>query len=165
MLPFLIYAGEWHGGIYHSPDNGETWNVINEMLSTRSVAMLRMSSEGEYLYAATQGEGVFRYQLKEVGTSNDEVTLEVPTELNLNQNYPNPFNPNTTITYSIARSGFVTLSILTTNGQKVMTLVEKREAAGNHTVVFDATSLPSGVYMYRLQANGAEVTKKLTWVK
>ena len=64
-----------------------------------------------------------------------------------------------------ARSGFVTLSIFTTNGQKVMTLVEKRQAAGNHTVVFDATSLPSGVYIYRLQANGAEVTKKLTLVK
>ncbi|MGA1465544.1 MAG: T9SS type A sorting domain-containing protein, partial [Balneolaceae bacterium] len=144
--PSNIYAGEWHGGVYHSPDNGTSWNVINEMLSTRSVAMLRMSSEGEYLYAATQGEGVFRYQLKELGTSNDEVTLEVPTELNLNQNYPNPFNPNTTITYSIARSGFVTLSIFTTNGQKEMTLAQKREAAGNHTVVIDATSLPSGVY-------------------
>lgn len=163
--PSNIYAGEWHGGVYHSSDNGESWNLMNDMLSTRSVAMLKMSSQGEYLYAATQGEGVFRYQLKEITTSNDELYLDIPEEPQLNQNYPNPFNPNTTINYSIARSGFVTLSVYNINGQKVMTLVQKRQAAGDHSVVFNANSLSSGVYIYRLQANGAEVTKKLTLIK
>ncbi len=74
-----IYAAEWHGGVYESTDGGESWLLINEALSTRAVAMLQFSGKGEYLYAATQGEGVFRYQLREV--DNTKVGIEEKSNL------------------------------------------------------------------------------------
>lgn len=59
-----LYAGEWHGGVYTSDDAGETWTQINSRLTTRAIADLAISGDGVMLYAATKGEGVFRYLAK-----------------------------------------------------------------------------------------------------
>lgn len=163
--PSNIYASEWHGGVYHSPDNGSSWNVINEMLSTRSVAMLQISSKAEYLYAATQGEGVFRTQLREVGTSNEDVTLDVPTSYSLDQNFPNPFNPTTSITYSLPQSAVVSLKIYDITGKYITTLVDGVNSAGIHTVTFDAGSLSSGMYVYTLETDGFRQSRQMMLVK
>jgi len=60
LRPNVIYAGSWHSGVYLSEDGGETWHLINDGLRTRSVRALALSTDGETLYAATRGEGVFR---------------------------------------------------------------------------------------------------------
>ena len=90
---------------------------------------------------------------------------EVPTELSLNQNYPNPFNPTTQITFTMPESGSARLDVYNMMGQLVSTVVDQNLNAGTHTVTFDANSLASGVYLYRLQAGSAVLTRKMTLVK
>lgn len=99
-------------------------------------------------------------------TSNDDETLETPETITLNQNYPNPFNPSTVISYTLKSATNVTLNVYDITGRRVATLVNGRQAAGAQEISFDASSLASGVYIYRLQTtNGASLTKKMVLVK
>jgi predicted outer membrane repeat protein len=84
-----------------------------------------------------------------------------PNSFALSQNYPNPFNPNTKIEYQIPELSLVTLRIYDTLGNEVMTLVNEEQSGGNYKVEFDSSNLPSGIYFYRLEANGFDHTKKM----
>ena len=77
---------------------------------------------------------------------------EIPKEYALTQNYPNPFNPLTQINYQIPELSFVTLKVYDVLGNEITTLIDEEKSIGNYEVEFDATSLPSGIYFYRLQA-------------
>ncbi|MGE5400832.1 MAG: T9SS type A sorting domain-containing protein [Ignavibacteriales bacterium] len=88
-----------------------------------------------------------------------------PGEYELSQNYPNPFNPSTTIEYSISESGPVTLRIYDVLGKEITTLVNEVMPAGKHSVVFNSSTLPSGVYMYRIEAGAFSSTKKLVLLR
>jgi hypothetical protein len=82
------------------------------------------------------------------------------------QNYPNPFNPQTTITFTLPQTGHVTLQVCDLLGREVVTLVDHESlAAGAHDVSFDASHLSSGVYFYRLQADGIARTKQMVLIK
>jgi hypothetical protein len=83
----------------------------------------------------------------------------------LNQNYPNPFNPTTTIKYSIPEMSKVSLTLFNLLGEEVATLVNEEKVAGYYTVEFNASSLSSGVYFYRLQAGSFTETKKMVLMK
>lgn len=89
----------------------------------------------------------------------------LPGEFTLLQNYPNPFNPSTTIRYSIPERTHVILHVYNTLGQEVARLIDKELEAGNHQMTFDASHLPSGVYIYRLQAGDYVANKKLMLLK
>ncbi len=92
-------------------------------------------------------------------------------EFKLEQNYPNPFNPSTTIKYSVPKTGMVTIKVYDMLGREVATLINKNETAGNYSVQFDSQQttehkpLPSGVYVYRMQAGSYVETKKLILLK
>ena len=90
---------------------------------------------------------------------------EHPVAFALNQNYPNPFNPSTTIRYTIQESGQVRVAVYNLMGQKVATLVDGVKQAGPHTVRWNAAGHASGMYYYRLEANGQVITKKMTLIK
>ena len=75
-----------------------------------------------------------------------------PVSFSLEQNYPNPFNPSTRIVYSIPKASNVTLNIYNVLGQQVKTLFYETQSQGTYTVSFNATSLPSGIYFYRIDA-------------
>ena len=90
---------------------------------------------------------------------------EPVTSYNLFQNYPNPFNPNTTIKYEIPKDGLVTLKIYDILGAEVATLVNEERSAGRYEVNFDASSLASGVYIYRLNVNDYANVKKMILLK
>lgn len=90
---------------------------------------------------------------------------EIPTEITLNQNFPNPFNPSTVISYQLPTSSEVRVDVFDMVGRRIATLVNEEVQAGRHTVNFDGSALSSGVYMYRLQANGSVFTRKLTLIK
>ncbi len=79
----------------------------------------------------------------------------------LAQNYPNPFNPSTTIRFSLPAASSITLKVYNLAGQEVATLLDEPREAGMHTVQWNASGLPSGVYFYRLQAGEFEETRKL----
>lgn len=116
---------------------------------------------GKYSYRLKQidFDGSYKYS-EVVGT---EVT--VPLSFNLEQNYPNPFNPTTVIVYSIPVKSFVNLEIFNALGQKVKSLVNEEKGAGSYKVEFSAEILPSGIYLYRLSADGNSDTRKMLLVK
>ncbi|MCH8960685.1 MAG: cadherin-like domain-containing protein [Bacteroidetes bacterium] len=99
-----------------------------------------------------------------VGTGA-EVAVEVPLSFTLEQNYPNPFNPTTTIAYALPAASEVSLTVYDVLGGAVATLVDARQPAGRHEVAFDASPLPSGIYVYRLQAGSFSVAKRLVVLK
>ncbi len=88
-----------------------------------------------------------------------------PTLFALSQNFPNPFNPTTVISYQLSAVSMVTLSVFDVLGREVATLVNENRPAGVHTIRWGASSLPSGVYYYRLQAGESVDTKKMVLMK
>jgi hypothetical protein len=94
-------------------------------------------------------------------TSVPSFAKNMPMEFRLQQNYPNPFNPVTTIEYQLPRQSHVTLKIFDLLGREIATLVDRAETPGHKSVNFNAGSLASGIYYYRLQADTYTETKKL----
>jgi hypothetical protein len=124
-------------------------------------------------------EGVRFYRLRQVDLDgsihySDPIRLDVltgvtehqmPTEFALEQNFPNPFNPTTVIRYSLPTTARVSLKIYTLLGEEVMTLVDEHQDAGVKAVTLNASGLPSGVYLYRLDAGDLRSTKRLVLLK
>jgi hypothetical protein len=99
------------------------------------------------------------------GVNVNQVDGSAPSSYELSQNYPNPFNPNTTIGFAISKSGFVTLTVYNTLGQEVATVVRGEMAAGCYNASFDASSLSSGMYMYRLNSGDYTSVRKMMLLK
>lgn len=99
-------------------------------------------------------------------TGTEEALEEhVPRAYVLENNYPNPFNPTTTIRFSLPDAQYVTLKVYDVTGRARATLFEGRKAAGRHEVSWDATGVPSGTYLYRLQTDHFTETRMLTLIK
>ncbi|OGU32010.1 MAG: hypothetical protein A2057_14630, partial [Ignavibacteria bacterium GWA2_35_9] len=94
--------------------------------------------------------------------SNDKNS---PKSYSLNQNYPNPFNPNTTISYSVANPGLVTVKIFNILGEEIIQLVNEYKNSGSYSVNFDASRLSSGIYFYSLNSGSFVSTKKMVVLK
>jgi hypothetical protein len=109
--------------------------------------------------------GLAKFVGSVVASEVEEVPALVVRGFGLAQNYPNPFNPVTTIEYSLPADSRVTLDVYNLVGQKVATLVNGKVSAGSHTVQFDASSLSSGIYVYRLQTADRTIARKLTFLK
>ena len=91
-------------------------------------------------------------------------------EFALSQNYPNPFNPTTTISYGVATTGHITLSIYDITGRLVSTLIDGQVNAGNHQVMWnglDDMGMPvsAGVYIYSLENEVSTMTRKMVFMK
>ena len=89
----------------------------------------------------------------------------VATSYKLDQNYPNPFNPTTMITYSIPKESQVSLIIYDVMGREVTELINERQSAGSYEVEFNASSIASGTYFYKLTAGEFVSVKKMTLLK
>jgi hypothetical protein len=124
-----------------------------------------LASDGFGVYHWVPGEDTLRVTFRRILTSIGDHSPGNPTEYYLGQNYPNPFNPSTTIRYTLPERGFVRLTIYNAIGQEVLRLVDAEVDAGTHLAILDASSLPSGVYVYRLQAGDYVGHKKLTVLK
>ncbi len=98
-----------------------------------------------------------------VGVEEDKNQL--PKSINLNQNYPNPFNPTTTIEFAIPKSGKYKLSLYNTLGELVREISNKEYEAGNYKETFNATGLTSGMYIYRLTGNDANIVRKMVLLR
>ena len=128
-------------------------------------------SEGQYEWAiraidASYSEGPIAIGEFSIGISTTADQIDkLPGVYNIEQNYPNPFNPTTTIKYSIPEKGLVTLKVYNALGEEVVTLVDEVKQAGNYNVSFDASSLSSSIYFYRMQAGSFIETKKMVLMK
>ncbi len=89
----------------------------------------------------------------------------IPEQFSLFQNFPNPFNPTTTIKFTIPSSNFTSLKIFDLLGKEVAVLVNENKEAGEFTIPFNATRLPSGIYFYQLQSGNFVETKKMLLLK
>ena len=97
--------------------------------------------------------------------SVEPIGNEVPTKIALQANYPNPFNPETTIEYSINAIEHVSLKVYDITGRLVTTLVDGIQPPASYRVNFDAANLASGMYLYRLEAAGTTLTRKMVLLK
>ena len=140
-----------YGGI--APDFG----------SAGSVDILLTNGTIESSFTAGIGPGFFQFIYGETDTGTP--AYDQPVAFTLQQNYPNPFNPTTQIRFELPESGDVSLSVYNIQGQKVSTLVNGTRSAGSHTVTFDASSLASGMYIYRMEAGNTVQTRKMMLVK
>lgn len=107
-------------------------------------------------YRRVEGQG---YEKRGTGKTGEIYTY------NLNQNYPNPFNPSTTIEYSLERDGNMEIEILDILGRRILLLVNEHKQKGDHTVVFNASNLSSGIYFYRIKSGKFVQTKKMILIK
>ncbi|WP_369685745.1 T9SS type A sorting domain-containing protein [Ignavibacterium album] len=96
---------------------------------------------------------------------DSETTDLLPTEYDLEQNFPNPFNPTTTINFQLPENSHVSLKVFDIIGNLIATLVDENIEAGYHSIVWDASGLSSGVYLYSLTSGSFVSTKKLVLMK
>ncbi len=116
-------------------------------------------------------DGYFR--LHKLGVTYDDTPTNTelkeedtqPNQFTLRQNYPNPFNPTTSIQFELPSNGFTTLKVYDMLGREVSTLINKNLTMGVHSVNFDASTLSSGVYIYRLEMGSQSITRKMTLIK
>ncbi len=116
---------------------------------------------GKYIYRLKQidFDGSYEY------SKEAEVYVSSPDKFSLGQNYPNPFNPTTTINYSLKKDGFVSLNMYNILGQRVADLVNQNQKAGYYNVNFNASDLPSGIYIYTIKTSGFTSSKKMLLIK
>jgi hypothetical protein len=136
------------------PQTGSDW-LATDMLANGSVT-IPAGLQKNILIIKTGAMGTTG-----VGLS----TTTSPTRYELAQNFPNPFNPATSISFALPRSGSVRLKVFSLLGQEVETLVDDIVPAGVHVVRFDGRSLSSGMYIYRLEADGFVQTRAMMLLK
>jgi len=150
-------------GVFATIDGGSTWYQRNNGMANVSVVDLDYRSSDGKVFAATHGRGMFSAPLSDVTPVEDE--FEIPIDFVLKQNYPNPFNPSTTIKFSLPQSEFVYIRIYNSIGEEITELAASQYNAGTHTVHFNASSIASGIYYYRIKAGSFNDVKKMILLK
>ncbi|MCH8032805.1 MAG: T9SS type A sorting domain-containing protein [Bacteroidetes bacterium] len=120
---------------------------------------------GGTLYDFLTKSNIFIMKLDQKLSTGINGTNLISSSYKLNQNYPNPFNPFTIIRFSIPEESFVTLKVYNTLGEEITTLIKENIIAGNYEVEFNGTALPSGIYIYRLQAGDPSTSSGQSFVE
>jgi hypothetical protein len=144
-----VYFQHKDSTIWHNTSNG----LMPVFFSTGEV-------DENYIYAAAQEGKIWRRPLAEVLTDVEDQN-NLSAGFTLLQNYPNPFTRLTEIKWRTSEYSQVELKVYDFTGRGIKTLVDEKEAPGEHRVTFDATGLTAGVYFYQLKANGKVETKKM----
>jgi uncharacterized delta-60 repeat protein len=121
---------------------------------------------GGHTYASN--EGINKFYVVKTGPESqgsEQIEMSTPEQYAVYPNFPNPFNASTQIVYELPKTGRVSLSVFNLLGEEVTNLVAGVQAGGRHSVVFDGSGLASGVYLYRLQANGFVQARKMVLMK
>lgn len=122
--------------------------------------------ENNNKWLSTYDNGIFVYNengVTEIKT--EEGPYYRPSGYNISQNYPNPFNPQTIIEYGIPKASNVEIKIYNSLGEIINTIINKQQSAGEYRIEFDGSSLPSGIYFYRITAGSFVQTKKMILLK
>ncbi len=149
---------QWAEGITYDPDNSG-----NPLASLGVHEHWNNEIDKKYSRDLGAGEGI--ELLKVLNLTDVEEENEIPVTFQLSQNYPNPFNPATVITYSLPKTGFVSLKVYNATGEEVATLVNDYQNAANYKVTFNAYGLASGVYIYTLTSGNYSFSRKMILLK
>jgi hypothetical protein len=153
---------------YNNAEAGN-WQVISFIPGSGTT-----NEPKEYSFTdAKLNSGKYYYRLKQIDYNGNfeyfslpnYADITAPKNFELEQNYPNPSNPGSKISYRIPIDAFVTLKIYDVSGKEIKTLVNFFQGAGYHTVEFNGADFSSGVYFYRISANGYTDVKKMIIVK
>ncbi|MDP1676238.1 MAG: M14 family zinc carboxypeptidase [Bacteroidota bacterium] len=110
-------------------------------------------------------KGVDAYLHDTTSVTSVLATNNIPEQYFLEQNFPNPFNPTTTINYQLPITNHVSLKVYDVLGREVALLVNEEQSSGKHSITFNASSLSSGVYVYRLHSGSILETKRMVLMK
>jgi hypothetical protein len=143
----VILNSEYHLAEYNSINVGDNVTVWGQKSASGNLTALQIQSQSNSV------------------TNVNENNSETVTKYSLSQNYPNPFNPSTTIRFTLPKHSFVSLKVYNIIGQQVANLVNGNMEAGTYNINFDASNLPSGVYLYRIRANNFTQVHKMLLVK
>ena len=151
----IEYAPPWNSspGLYTA---NPYYHKTSDTLGTVNVNLVRRVTQGVLAMTADVGGGV---------TSTEGSLARVPGSAQLLPNYPNPFNPATTISFSLPEGATADLRVYDCLGRAVALLAEGHFPAGEHSVRFDASALPSGIYYARLTHAGSVLTRRMVLVK
>lgn len=154
--------------------DGNNWNnIVNQVNGSGGVEKWIVNTDARYIRltgtkrGTEWGYSIYEFEvfnIDSISSSTDKSNI-YPNEFNLEQNYPNPFNPVTTINWQSPVNSWQTLKVYDILGREVATLVDEYKSAGKHSVEFNASSLSSGIYFYRLMAAKFSDVKKFVLLK
>jgi len=160
-----VWVGTYGNGV--SRFDGTSWTTFstaNSGIGYNYIEGIMADNHGNLWFGAQDyGGGVSVYNPN--GVTDLEKLVQLPLDYRLYQNYPNPFNPFTVIRYQLPMNKHVTLKVYDVLGREVKTLVSEDQTKGSHEVHFNASGLPTGVYLYRLQAGTYHDTQKMIFLK
>jgi carboxypeptidase T len=175
-----------------STDNGSTWTSLSGRYTVTASGQPSYSGARRWVYESinlnayvnktvkfrftmytdngTPGDGFYFDDFKIVNFTNTYTGItntsgEVPSVYSLSNNYPNPFNPSTNIKFGIPKDGYVTMKVFDIAGREISNIISGQMKAGQYEVNFNAESLSSGVYFYRMTVNNFTETKSMIILK
>jgi photosystem II stability/assembly factor-like uncharacterized protein len=160
-LDFFIANGT---KIYRSTDRGHSWSASfpGGIGAINAIALIAQGAN-LFCWAVSASGDIARYDGTITGA--DIRSNEIPGTFELQQNFPNPFNPTTAVSFRLPVASEVKLVVCDILGREISVLVDERKNAGVHQVTFDASGLPSGVYLYRIHAGGFVSTRRMLVLK
>lgn len=163
--------------LYNDNNINEAINIFNGVMNKPELSTpleLQLVYDAITSYATTYGQETKNLPFLslneptvefELNKESSLVQTDLPTEYSLYSNYPNPFNPTTTIKYDLPSDGLVQIKVFDILGNELATIVNEQKVAGRYEINFNASSLASGVYLYKLQAGGFVSSKKMILLK
>lgn len=168
------------GRLHINPGDGIEWrnrdNVMHSATSDNGIwdsGLLALDQTFTFIF---NNEGIYPYHCTPhpymvdtivVGTPTGigDESPSIPSQFELSQNYPNPFNTQTEISYALPNPSHVRIAIYNLLGQKVETLIDQDQAAGEYRVLWDGSGASSGVYFYRLEAGNYAQSRRMVLLK
>lgn len=155
-----LFAASYQSA-YFSRDLGSNWQQVAAGAENIEINSLVVGNN-DLLFAGTRGLGVYRVELPQPTAVVGEVAV---SECSLAPNFPNPFNSSTTFSFSLTEPTFVRLTLFNLRGEQQATVAAQLLDAGQHSITWDAGVLPSGVYLYRLEAGEFVQSRKLIYMR
>jgi len=162
--PLTGYASCYGGQVLKTSNSGNNWylqttgtgSILNSIFFINNLTGY-VTGDNNTLLKTTDGGGA------PIGIT--PISNEVPVDFRLEQNYPNPFNPTTNINFSIPKAGFTSIKIYDITGRLVQTLFEEQLAPGSYKAEWNASQMPSGIYIYRIESGSFTQSRKMILIK
>ncbi len=182
LLPF-------GGSSYDSPDHQNAWRTVNDWIRNSGrfdgvidfatalsdpvnpTRLLPIADTGDHLHPNETGHRMMAEAIDltlfgaETNTGFYEKSTDLPVKYSLLQNFPNPFNASTKILYNVPKECFVTIKVFDSLGTEISKLVNEYKSAGNYEINFNATTLPSGTYYYKIAVENYSEVRKMILLK